>query len=115
MFFVFIEALPGGKVELQVLVDDQLVDVKGLGDVLEIDDKGFKPLHDAAFSNQLSLIQQMVTGGTDVHEKTKSGLTAFYISVYQGHWKVLTHLMKYAGDALFKDQALPMVCTFIFS
>lgn len=73
------------------------------------DATGCSPWHVAAMDGKLDVIQRMLELGANVDEKSKTGLTAFFISLYRGHWEVLQFLAKLSGEALLEDCDLPLV------
>jgi ankyrin repeat protein len=85
-------------------MQEPLKDMKVKDDAL-----GLSPWHIAAMTGNLAEIQRLHQHGADVHEKSKTGLTACFISLYHGHWEVFKFLASFAGEALLGDPDHPLV------
>lgn len=76
---------------IQLLSQDRPVDVQ--------DNRGWRPLHEAAFYNQLTCLETLLQQEeTDKNWRTFEGETAVYLACLQGHVEILRKLLCYGAD-----------------
>lgn len=76
---------------LKLLQEDRPVDVQ--------DNRGWRPLHEAAFHNHLFCLEKLLQHeATDKNWRTFEGETALYLACMRGNLEVLRKLLEYGAD-----------------
>ena len=78
-------------------IDDLKVIIKYGGDVNGIVNRGLRPIHYAAYANNIEAIRVLLKYGCNINIRDDVGFTAVHLSARKGHYNCLKYLIKHGA------------------